>query len=173
MLLIIDEFKSHATILFFELIIVNNIILFWLSAHSIYFSQLLNVDVFQSYKHYHTETINHAVRMKNKKFEKLKILIVYQTFRIQIFKLSIIRHVFKATNIVPFNFNMIFDIIRQKIIKNTQQFRIFNLSSQLMKHIFKNSEFIRKFKTKIDRAVGIWLHIALTDCIWIRKIFNN
>ena len=115
------------------------------------------------------KTINDVVRMKNKKFEKLKILIVYQTFRIQIFKLLIIRYVFKITNIISFNFNIMFNIIRQKIIKNAQQFCIFNFSSQLMKHIFKNSEFIRKFKRKIERTLK---EIKFNENIMIKKIVD-
>ena len=151
---------------FFEFAIVNNIILFRLSAHLIYFIQSLNVNVFQFYKHYHIETINHAMRMKNKKLEKLKFLIVYQTFCIQIFKSSIIRYVFKATNIISFNFNMMLDIIRQKIIKNEHQSRTFSFQSQLIKHTFKTLKFIRKFEAKIDRALK---QIEFNENIIIKK----
>ena len=56
-LLIIDGFGSHATIPFFELAIANNIILFRLSAHSTHLTQSLDVGVFQSYKHYHSEAM--------------------------------------------------------------------------------------------------------------------
>ena len=139
-------------------------------AHSTHFIQSLNVDIFQFYKHYHIETINHAVFMKNREFEKLKFLIVYQTFCIQIFKSSIIRHVFKTTNIVSFNFNMMFNIIRQRIIKNAHQFCTFNLQLQLIKHIFKNLKFIRKFETKINQTLK---KIEFNENIIIKKIVDR
>ena len=147
-LLIIDEFDSHSTILFFEFVVVNNIILFRFSTHSIHFIQFLDVGVFQSYKHYHAEAVDTAVKLKNKKFEKLKFLIAYQIFRTQIFKFFTIRHVFRIIDIVFFNFNMMLDIIRQKINRKTYEFRIFSFQFRLVNHISENFEFIRKFEKK-------------------------
>ena len=153
LLLIVDKFKSHATVFFFKLAAINNIILFRLLAHSTHFTQSLNVKIFQSYKYYYVETVDAAMRLKNRKFEKLKFFAAFQTFRNQIFKSSIIRHVFRITEIVSFNFNMIFDIIRQKISNLIYQFRIFNSQFQLIKFFFKKSKSIKKFEQKIERAL--------------------
>jgi hypothetical protein len=46
LLLVIDEFDSHSIISFFELITINNIVLFCLSTHSIHLTQSLNVKIF-------------------------------------------------------------------------------------------------------------------------------
>ena len=166
MLLIVDEFESHATIFFFELAAVNNIILFRLSTHSTHFIQSLDVRVFQSYKYYHAETIDAAIRLKNREFEKLKFFAVFQIFRNQIFKSSTIRHAFRITRIMFFNFNMIFDIIRQKINNSTHQFRTLSLQFQLVKKIFKKSKFIKKFEQKIERALK---NIGSNKNIMIKK----
>lgn len=143
----------HATIFFFKFVTINNIVLFCFSIHFIHFILSLDIDVFQSYKHYYIETIDYFVRIKNRKFEKFEFLIAYQKFRDQIFKLSIIRHAFKTTNIIFFNSNIMLNILRQKINNNTHKFRIFNFQSQLIKRISKNSELIKKFEEKIKRAL--------------------
>ncbi len=114
LLLIIDEFDSHSIISFLKLITINNIVLFRLLTHSTHLTQLLDVKVFQSFKHYHIETVNQIVRLRNTKFDKLKFLVAFQSFRNQTFKSFIIRHAFRITSIVSFNLDMMLDIIRQK-----------------------------------------------------------
>ena len=169
-LLIIDGFGSHATIPFFELATVNNIVLFRLSAHSTHLTQPLDVGVFQSYKHYHTEAIDHAVRMGDREFGKLEFLIVYQTFRTQTFKSSTIRHAFKATGIVFFNPNMMLDIIRQRIVKNACQLRTPSPQPQLIERIPTGPEFIRKFGAKIERTLK---EVGLNGGIMTRKTVDR
>ena len=78
------------TIPFFELATATNIVLFRLPAHFTHLTQPLDVGVFQSFKHYHTEAIDRAVRLGD------------------------IRHAFKSTGIVPFNPNVVLDKIREK-----------------------------------------------------------
>lgn len=151
--MIVDGFGSHATIPFFELATANNIVLFRLLAHSTHLTQPLDVGVFQPYKHYHTEAVDNAVRMRDREFEKLKFLIAYQTFRTQTFKTSIIRHAFKTTGIVFFNFNIVLDIIRQRISKNAHNFRTPSSQSQLVERTPQDPESIRKFEKKITRAL--------------------
>ena len=151
--LIIDGFGSHATIPFFELATANNIILFRLPAHSTHLTQPLDVGVFQPYKHYHTEAVDHAVRMGDREFGKLEFLAAYQTFRNQTFKSSTIRHAFRTTGIVPFNPNMVLDIIRRKITASAHQLRTSGPQPQLVERTPKGPESIRKFGQKIERAL--------------------
>ncbi len=114
LLLIIDGFGSHSTIPFLELATVNNIVLFRLPAHSTHLTQPLDVGMFQSFKHYHIETVNQAVRLRDTEFGKLEFLAAFQSFRKETFKPSTIRHAFRTTGIVQFNPDMVLDIIRQK-----------------------------------------------------------
>ena len=64
-LLIINGFESHVIIQLLELITTNNVILFVLSFHITHFTQLLNVGVFQFYKHHHVEAIDKTVRLND------------------------------------------------------------------------------------------------------------
>ena len=99
---------------FHNLAIKNKIVLFHLSTHSTYFTQSLNVGLFQPYKHYHTDGIDKAVWLGDKKFGKLEFLATYQSFRNQTFKSATIRHVFKLTGLVSFNPDIVLDKIREK-----------------------------------------------------------
>lgn len=109
--MIIDEFRSHSTLLFLQLAIDNNIVLFRLPAHTTHLTQQLDVDFFQPYKHYHGKAIDHAIRMRDFEFGKVEFLAVFQEFRNKIFKSSTICHAFKTTGIVPFNSKIILDLI--------------------------------------------------------------
>ena len=153
LLLIIDGFGSHATIPFFELATANNIVLFCLPAHSTHLTQPLDVGDFQPYMHYHAEAVDHAVRMGDREFGKLEFLAAFQTFRNQTFKSSTIRHAFRITGIVPFNPNMVLDIIRQKISTSAFQPRTPSPQPQLVERTPKGPEPIRKFGQKITRAL--------------------
>lgn len=57
------------------------IILFCLTPHSIYFTQLLNIRFFQTFKHYQTNAIKYIVWLKNIKFGKLQFLEKFQTLK--------------------------------------------------------------------------------------------
>ena len=152
-LLIVDGFGFHATIPFFELATANNIVLFRLSAHSTHLTQPLDVCVFQPYKHFHSEAIDDAVRMRDREFGKLEFLTAYQTFRTQTFKPSTIRHAFRDTGIVPFNPNMVLDKIRRRIVSRSHQPRTPSPQPQLVERTPKGPELIRKFGEKIERAL--------------------
>ena len=149
-ILIIDEFESHMTISFLNKIIDNNIVLFRLSAHSTHLTQSLNVEVFQSFKHYHIEIIDKAIRLSDTQFNKLEFLTAFQIFRDQIFKKSTIRHVFKITDLVSFNSNMMLNIIREKIRRDLRTFSSFFLS--LFDRIFRSSESIVKYNKELQCA---------------------
>ncbi len=168
LLLIIDEFDSHSIISFLKLITINNIVLFHLSVHSIYLTQSLDVRMFQSFKHYHIETMNQIVRLRNTKFDKLKFLVAFQSFRNQTFKSFTIRHAFRITSIVSFNLDMMLDIIRQKQVI---LFRISNsdIESRFNDLTSRELDSIRKYEAKLQRAL---INIELNECI-IKRFYQS
>jgi hypothetical protein len=89
--------------------------------------------------------------MRDTKFDKLKFLAAFQSFRKQTFKSFTICHAFMIIDIVSFNLDMMLDVIRQKQI-NQQQSR--TLSSDLDLINFANrtsqeSNSIRKYDSKL------------------------
>ena len=97
------------TILFYNLATKNKIVLFRVLPHSIYLTQPLNIGVFWPFKHYHTDAIDKAIWLRDKKFGKLEFLAAFQLCRNQIFRLTTICHIFKSTGLVFFHPNVVFD----------------------------------------------------------------
>ena len=81
----------------------HNIALFRLSAHFTHLTQLLDVGLFQPFKHYHTEAIDTAIRAENLNFNKLDFLTAFQTIRTQTFTKSTICSAWKNTGLIPYN----------------------------------------------------------------------
>ncbi len=102
------------TILFHNLITKNKIVLFCFSPYFIYFTQPLDIGVFQFFKHYHIDAIDKAIWLSDKNFGKLESLDAFQSFCNKIFKPTTIRHAFKSTGLVLFNPDMIFNKICEK-----------------------------------------------------------
>ncbi len=73
----------------------NHIRSFSLISHLTHCMQSLNVDVFQSYKHLHDQTIKNAVVTSFVKYSLRQFLNDLMKIRNNIFKASIIRHVFE------------------------------------------------------------------------------
>ncbi len=169
LLFIIDEFDSHSIISFLKLITINNIILFRLSIHLIHLTQSLNVRIFQSYKHYHVETVNIVVRMSDSKFDKLKFLAAFQSFRSQIFKSFTIRHAFRITDIVSFNLDVMLDIIRQKQVIRSR-ISSSDIESRFNDRTSRELDSIRKYETKLQRAL---INIELNERIMIKKMIDD
>ena len=111
-MLIVDGFESHMTIPFLELCTASKIVLFRLPPHSTHLTQPLDVEVFQPFKHYHTEAIDQAVRLGDYNFGKLEFLAAFQSFRNQTFKPTTIRHAFKITGLVPFNPQVVLETVK-------------------------------------------------------------
>ncbi len=111
-MLIVDGFDSHMTIPFLELCKEAKIVLYKLSPHSTHLTQPLDVGVFQPFKHYHTEAIDHAVRLGDYNFGKLEFLAAFQSFRNKTFKTSTIKHAFKQTGLVPYNPEIVLEKVR-------------------------------------------------------------
>jgi len=62
-LLLLDGFDSHCTKEFLDYYDQYKIIVFCLPPHSSHLLQLLNVVIFQPYKHYHAEGVEKATRL--------------------------------------------------------------------------------------------------------------
>lgn len=77
LLFIIDNYGSYMIIPFYNLAIENKVVLFHLLPHVTYLTQLLDVEVFQLFKHYHTNTIDKAIWLGDEKFGKLEFLVIF------------------------------------------------------------------------------------------------
>lgn len=100
-LLICDGFDSHCTKEVIDYCNEHNIILFCLPPHTSHFLQPLDVNVFQTYKHYHGEAIDGATRSGCTNFNKLEFLAAFTKFRAETFKTDTIRGAFRKTGIWP------------------------------------------------------------------------
>lgn len=118
--LIIDDYYSYISITFHNLVIENKIILFCLLSHSTYLTQPFDIGVFQPSKHYYTNRIDKAIWLDNEKFSKLEFLAVFQLFRNQTFKPATICHAFRSNRWVLFDFNIVFDKIREEQTQTLQ-----------------------------------------------------
>ena len=156
LLLIIDGFGLHMTIPFFEKAEANQILLFQLPAHSIHFTQPLDIGVFQPFKHYHTEAINNAIRLSNTQFSKLEFLATFQTMRDQTFKLSTIYYAFKITGIIPFNLEAVLEGIREKQARLQAVTSFFIFSPEplsLNQRTPQSPNSIVKYREKLQKAL--------------------
>ena len=102
---------------FLVLIDVHDIKLFKLFAHSTHFTQSLNVEVFQSYKQTHENVIDKIIRNDDSKFTRLKFLIALTLFRFFAFIRETIRNVWRRTDIYSFNFEVVLNLIRNRIFE--------------------------------------------------------
>ncbi len=68
------------TIPFYNLAIKNKIVSFHLKPYSTNITQPLDVEVFQSFKYYHTDAIEKSVQLGGENFGKLKFLSAFQLF---------------------------------------------------------------------------------------------
>ncbi len=93
--MLMNNHESHMTFEFIALTNENHIRSFSLISHLTHCMQSLNVDVFQSYKHLHDQTIKNAVVTSFVKYSLRQFLNDLMKIRNNIFKASIIRHVFE------------------------------------------------------------------------------
>ena len=77
-LLLFDSYSSHLTREVLKYMEDNNIIPFCLLPHSSHLCQPLDMGVFQPFKHWHTETINTAMRQASGDYSKLDFLANFQ-----------------------------------------------------------------------------------------------
>ncbi len=159
-MLIVDEFDSHMTIPFLKLCREAKIVLYKLSSHFIYLTQSLDVDVFQPFKHYHTKTIDKAVRLGGYNFDKLEFLAAFQSFRNKTFKTSTIKHAFKQTELVSYNSEIVLEKVRANQL--ARALRISSSPSLPLLHtpkgpdsIIKHGRMLQKKLAKVDYYDGI------------------
>lgn len=100
------------TILLYHLAIKNKIVLFCLQLHSIHLIQLLNIEIFQLFKQYHTDEIDRAIWLGDKRFCILEFLTASQSFCNQTFKPTTICYAFKSTGLVLSHLDVVLDKIR-------------------------------------------------------------
>ena len=91
----------------------NNILLFRLSIHFTHLTQSLDVEVFQFFKQTHERAIDRVVKNDDIEFSRLEFLNVFSEFRHEIFdKKRILRNVFKRTDIVLFDSEIVLHSLR-------------------------------------------------------------
>jgi hypothetical protein len=87
-LLLLDSINSHLEWDFIEYCWDEGIIPFALIPHTTHLCQPLDVKCFWPLKHYHSETIDSAIRVGGSEFSRLEFLAAFQTFRRQGFMLE-------------------------------------------------------------------------------------
>jgi hypothetical protein len=106
-LLIMDGYDSHLTIQFVQYCEMENILLLRLPPHSTHFLQPLDVVIFQQWKHWHAEAIDHAVRHGVSEFDKQTFLSSIESIRQATFKDGSIKSAFRKCGFVPFRPNLV------------------------------------------------------------------
>jgi hypothetical protein len=108
-LVLCDRFGSHLTRQFIKFCEKNNIILFFLLAHSSHILQPLDVGVFNVYKHWHSEAIEAATATGCTKFTKDEFLHAITQIRQKTFRPQTIKYGFKLAGLWPINSKLITD----------------------------------------------------------------
>ena len=93
-MLIMDGHGSHLTNEFINYCWAEDIVPFLLPAHTTHLLQPLDIGVFQSYKHYHQESLEESVRYGGSDYTKLDFLAGLTKIRKHTFKPSTIRSAF-------------------------------------------------------------------------------
>ena len=112
-LLIFDGHISHLSYEFVSFCEAQNIVPFCLPPHSTHLLQPLDITVFQPFKHYHSQAIEHAVRNGDVKFSNVTFLAAFQTIHDKTFKQSTILSAFKNAGLVSFNPFIVFEKMKQ------------------------------------------------------------
>lgn len=84
-ILVIDGYGSHMTLEFLNYATEHNIILFCFPLHSTHLLQPLDIDVFQPFKHWHTEVVDEAMRYGQTEFTKLNFFHLFPRMHQQTF----------------------------------------------------------------------------------------
>jgi DDE superfamily endonuclease len=108
-MLIMDGHGSHLTNEFINYCWTEDIVPFLLPAHTTHLLQPLDIGVFQSYKHYHQESLEESVRYGGSDYTKLDFLAGLTKIRKHTFKPSTIRSAFQKAGLIPFCPVVVFD----------------------------------------------------------------
>ena len=130
---------------FFNLIDVNDIILFKFFVHFTHIIQFLDIEVFQSYKVSHDNAIKKTVRNENVKFNRF-FLMILQKIWFFVFIKKTFRNVWKRCDINFFNSNMMLNSMKIKIIENkiiVARFFFFD-SIECLRRTFRDFDFFKR-----------------------------
>ncbi len=102
-ILFCDNYKNHTTKEILEFCEQRLIHIFVLSSYTNYILQLLDVVLFQSFKHFHVKAVDNATRIDCSDFNKLEFLAAIYDIRQQTFKRNSILFSFREYDIVFYN----------------------------------------------------------------------
>lgn len=108
-MLILDNHTSHETWEFAQFAIDHKIYLWGLPSHTSHLLQPLDLTVFGSYKHWHSESVDTATRSGCTKFNKIEFIHALTSIRKQTFKRGTIRSGWRDAGIVPRNLSAVLD----------------------------------------------------------------
>ena len=152
-LLIMNDHDSHMTWEFLNYALIHRIELFVFFVHSTHFTQSLNVDVFQSFKHHHKNVVNLIMRYECDIFTKVDFF--FDFFRIHgltFTKLTLV-HVWKKTNLVSYDSNHVLISIRARVTRNreklTSSSSIISLNVKTSREVQKVIEKFQQFNAAI------------------------
>jgi len=97
-----DGHGSHMTAEFLEYAIANKIRLFTFSSHATHLLQPLDVGVFQSFKYWHAEGVDSAMRCGQTKFNKLDFFALFSTMHAKTMTPRTISHAWEKTGLVSY-----------------------------------------------------------------------
>ena len=102
-LLIMNNYESHLIYEFLQYAEFHNIVIFTLPPHFTHVTQPLNVNIFQSMKHYYSKVIDEIIKLEFINFNKQDFLAFFTSLRVKTFTKSNILSAFKHTELVPYS----------------------------------------------------------------------
>jgi hypothetical protein len=108
-MLIMDGHGSHLTHEFVDYCWAHNIVPFLLPAHTTHLLQPLDIGVFQSYKHWHQESLEESVRYGGASYTKLDFLAGLNKIRSCTFKKNTVVSAFQKAGLIPFCPTIVYD----------------------------------------------------------------
>lgn len=102
-MLIFDSYDSHLTREVLKFMKDNLIWPFCLLPHSSHLTQPLDVGVFQSFKHWHTEAIDTAMRQAGGDFSRIDFLAYFQAIHDKAFKATTVVSAWRKSGLVPYD----------------------------------------------------------------------
>ena len=109
---IMDGASYHTNEKFVRVCYSKNISTFRLPLHTTRLLQPLDVVCFQPLNHYHSETIDEAVRDGDCEYSKIRFLARITSIRSQTFKKKTVQESFRKTGLIPFNPKIVMQKLR-------------------------------------------------------------
>ena len=102
-LLILNDYRSHATAEFNQFCMQNSIIALYILSHFSYLLQLLDISCFSSLKRVYSQQIETSIRLNINYINKNEFLVIYEGAWTEALKDTSIRNRFKVTDLVLYN----------------------------------------------------------------------